>query len=138
MQEILRWSASMLTIVPGIVIAARVRPLWTVWTFVARSMAGAFLWIAVASLVHDYALLAQSIAADVRAVCAAALGTRERPRERCVALGGGVPRRALGSAGQRSGNRGNVLKRMAGLPGDLEWGPPRREDADYSQTWTRG
>jgi hypothetical protein len=53
MQEILRWSASVLTIVPGIVIAARVRPLWTDWAFVALT-AGA-----------DYALLAQNIAITI-------------------------------------------------------------------------
>src|SRR5436190_383191 len=35
MQEILRWCASVLTVVPGIVIAARVQPRWTGWAFVA-------------------------------------------------------------------------------------------------------
>lgn len=64
MQELLRWSASLLTIVPGIVIAARVRPLWTGWAFVALT-AGALTWIAVASLAQDYALLTQNIAITV-------------------------------------------------------------------------
>jgi hypothetical protein len=61
MQEILRWSASLLTILPGIVIAARVRPLWIGWAFAALT-AGALIWIVTAYLAKDYALMAQSIA----------------------------------------------------------------------------
>ncbi|HEU5274212.1 MAG TPA: hypothetical protein VFU97_11165 [Xanthobacteraceae bacterium] len=64
MQEVLRWCASLLTILPGIVIAARVRPIWTGWAFVALT-AGAIVWIAVASVAQDYALLAQNIAITV-------------------------------------------------------------------------
>src|SRR5689334_5603483 len=64
MQELLRWCASLLTILPGIVIAARVRPLWTGWAFVALT-AGALTWIVVASMARDYALLAQNIAITV-------------------------------------------------------------------------
>ena len=61
MQEILRWCASVLTVVPGIVIAARVEPRWTEWAFVALTL-GAFAWIAVAYVSKDYALLAQNVA----------------------------------------------------------------------------
>jgi hypothetical protein len=64
MQETLRWCASLLTIVPGIVIAARVRPVWMGWAFVALT-AGALIWIAVASLANDLALLAQNIAITI-------------------------------------------------------------------------
>ena len=61
MQEILRWCASVLTIVPGLVIAARVRPRWTGWAFVALTI-GALAWIVVAHLSKDYALLSQNVA----------------------------------------------------------------------------
>ena len=61
MQEILRWCASVLTIVPGLVIAARVRPRWTGWAFVALTI-GALTWIAVAYFSKDYALLSQNVA----------------------------------------------------------------------------
>ena len=61
MQEILRWCASVLTIVPGLVIAARVRPRWTGWAFVALTI-GALTWVTVAYLSKDYALLAQNVA----------------------------------------------------------------------------
>lgn len=64
MQETLRWCGSLLTILPGIVIAARARPLWTGWAFVALTV-GALTWIAVASMSRDYALLAQNIAVTV-------------------------------------------------------------------------
>ncbi len=61
MQESLRWSASLLTILPGIVIAARLQPRFVGWAFVVLTV-GALIWIAVAYLSKDYALLAQSIA----------------------------------------------------------------------------
>ena len=61
MQEILRWCASVLTIVPGLVIAARVRPRWTGLAFVALTI-GALTWITVAYLSKDYALLSQNVA----------------------------------------------------------------------------
>jgi hypothetical protein len=64
MQETLRWSASLLTILPGVVIAARLRPLWIGWAFVALTI-GAVIWIAAAYLAKDYALMAQSIAITV-------------------------------------------------------------------------
>jgi hypothetical protein len=64
MQDVLRWCASLLTIIPGIVIAARVRPSWMGWAFVALT-AGAFIWIAVASMAQDHALLAQNIAITI-------------------------------------------------------------------------
>lgn len=64
MEEVLRWCASLLTILPGIVIAARVRPLWMGWAFVALT-AGALIWIATASMAGDYALLVQNIAIAV-------------------------------------------------------------------------
>jgi hypothetical protein len=61
MQEILRWCASLLTILPGLVIAARVRPRWTGWAFVALTI-GAITWTAVAYVAKDYALLSQNVA----------------------------------------------------------------------------
>jgi hypothetical protein len=61
MQEILRWSASLLTILPGLVIAARLRPRWIGWAFVALTI-GALIWIAAAYVAKDYALMAQNIA----------------------------------------------------------------------------
>ncbi len=64
MQESLRWCASLLTILPGIVIAGRLRPRLVGWAFVALT-AGALTWIVVAYLAKDYALLAQSIAIAV-------------------------------------------------------------------------
>ncbi len=63
-KRVFRWCASLLTILPGIVIAARVRPLWMGWAFVALT-AGALTWIVVASVAQDYALLAQNIAITV-------------------------------------------------------------------------
>jgi hypothetical protein len=61
MQEILRWCASVLTVVPGIVIAARVQPRWMGWAFVVLTI-GALTWVAVAYLSKDYALLSQNVA----------------------------------------------------------------------------
>jgi hypothetical protein len=61
MQETLRWCASLLTILPGIVIAARLQPRLVGFAFIALT-AGAVTWIAVAYMAKDYALLAQSIA----------------------------------------------------------------------------
>jgi hypothetical protein len=48
------------TIAPGLVIAARVRPVLMGWAFVGLTL-GALLWIAAAYLAHDYALLGQNI-----------------------------------------------------------------------------
>jgi hypothetical protein len=64
MQETIRWMASLLTILPGIVIAARLRPRWIGWAFVALTI-GAVIWIIAAYLAKDYALMAQSIAIAV-------------------------------------------------------------------------
>jgi hypothetical protein len=64
MLEILSWCAFLLTILPGIVIAARLGARWTGWAFVALT-AGALAWIAVAFLAQNYALLAQNIAVVV-------------------------------------------------------------------------
>src|SRR5947209_5249714 len=61
MEEILRWCASLVTIVPGLVIAARVRPRWMGWAFVALTI-GALTWIVVAHLSKDYSLLSQKVA----------------------------------------------------------------------------
>jgi hypothetical protein len=61
MQEILRWCATVLTIAPGLVIAARVRPIWMGYAFVALTI-GAVTWIVVAYLAKDYALLSQNVA----------------------------------------------------------------------------
>jgi hypothetical protein len=51
----------MLTIAPGIVIAARVRPTWMGYAFVALTI-GAVTWVGVAYLAKDYALLSQNVA----------------------------------------------------------------------------
>jgi hypothetical protein len=61
MQESLRWCASVLTVLPGLVIAARVRAQWVGWAFVALTV-GAVTWIVVAYLAKDYALLSQNVA----------------------------------------------------------------------------
>jgi hypothetical protein len=60
-QDVLRWLASFWTIAPGIVIAARVRPLLMGWTFVGLTL-GAVIWIIAGYLAGDYALLAQNVA----------------------------------------------------------------------------
>jgi len=60
MQETLRWLASLWVIGPGLVIAARVRPLLMGWAFVGLSV-GSLLWIVVGYLSKDYALLAQNV-----------------------------------------------------------------------------
>jgi hypothetical protein len=61
MEELLRWMASLFTVGPGIVIAARVRPRLMGWAFVALSV-GSMIWILVAYAAADYALLIQNVA----------------------------------------------------------------------------
>lgn len=61
MEEILRWIAAIFTIVPGLVIAARLTTLAVGWAFVGLTV-GSLIWIAVAILSHDHALLAQNLA----------------------------------------------------------------------------
>jgi hypothetical protein len=60
MQETLRRLASLWVIGPGLVIAARVRPLLMGWAFVGLTV-GSLLWIVVGYLSKDYALLAQNV-----------------------------------------------------------------------------
>ena len=61
MEHILRWLAAIFTIVPGLLIAARLPSFWVGWAFVALSV-GSLVWVAVALLSHDNALLAQNVA----------------------------------------------------------------------------
>jgi len=60
-QEILRWFGSIMTMGPGLVIAARVRPLLMGWAFVGLTI-GALIWILAGYLASDYPLLAQNAA----------------------------------------------------------------------------
>ena len=60
-QEALRWFAALLTIAPGLVIAARVRPRLVGWAFVVLTI-GSLIWIAAGYLSSDYPLVAQSVA----------------------------------------------------------------------------
>jgi hypothetical protein len=60
-EELLRWLGAFFTIVPGLFIAARLPDLFVGWAFVGLSV-GSLIWIAVALLSGDTALLAQNIA----------------------------------------------------------------------------
>ena len=64
MEETLRWAAAAFTIVPGIVIAARARPLFVGWAFVGLTV-GALLWILIGYLTRNYAILAQNVAIGI-------------------------------------------------------------------------
>lgn len=61
MQELLRWLGAIFTIVPGLLIAARLPALFVGWAFVGLSV-GSLIWIVVALLARDNALLTQNIA----------------------------------------------------------------------------
>ena len=103
MQELLRWCDSLLTILPRTVIAARVRPSWTGWAFVALT-AGALTWVAVASFAQDYALLAQNIAITI--INCRHLSVAD-PERKCV----------IGIIGPRDNTpRGETLKRKRRAP----------------------
>ena len=60
-QQVLRWIGFVMTIAPGLVIAARVRPRLMGWAFVGLT-AGSLLWAVAGFLANDYALIAQSCA----------------------------------------------------------------------------
>jgi hypothetical protein len=60
-QQVLRWLGFVMTMVPGLVIAARVRPRLMGWAFVGLTV-GSLLWIAAGYLAADYALIAQNVA----------------------------------------------------------------------------
>ena len=58
--EVLRWTASVVTIGAGLVLASRVRPRLIGWAFVALT-AGSLTWIGVAWLNGEYALMAPNM-----------------------------------------------------------------------------
>jgi hypothetical protein len=59
-QDVLRWLASLWTVGPGLVIAARVRPLFMGWAFVGLTV-GSLTWIVAGYLADDHALIAQNV-----------------------------------------------------------------------------
>jgi hypothetical protein len=61
MEQILRWVAAIFTIVPGLLIAARLPTVVVGWAFVGLTV-GSLVWIAVALWSHDDALLTQNLA----------------------------------------------------------------------------
>ena len=61
MQEFLRWFGFVMTMGPGLVIAARVRPRLMGWAFVGLTI-GSLLWMVAGFLAADYALVAQNVA----------------------------------------------------------------------------
>jgi len=60
MEETLRWVAATFTIVPGLLIAARLPSVVVGWAFVGLTV-GSLVWVAVASWSHDDALLVQNL-----------------------------------------------------------------------------
>jgi hypothetical protein len=58
--EILRWTASVITMGAGLVLAARVRPRLTGWAFVVLTV-GSLIWIGIGYLAGEYALMMQNI-----------------------------------------------------------------------------
>lgn len=58
--EILRWTASVITMGAGLVLAARVRPRLIGWAFVALTV-GSIVWIGVGYLNGEFALMAQNM-----------------------------------------------------------------------------
>jgi hypothetical protein len=60
-EETLRWLAATFTVIPGILIAARLPARMVGWAFVGLTV-GSLVWIAVAVLSYDHALLAQNLA----------------------------------------------------------------------------
>lgn len=61
MQAFLRWFGFAMTMVPGLVIAARVRPRLMGWAFVGLTV-GSLSWMVAGYLAADYALIAQNVA----------------------------------------------------------------------------
>jgi hypothetical protein len=58
--EILRWTASVITMGAGLVLAARVRPRLIGWAFVVLTL-GSIIWVGVGYLNGEFALMAQNI-----------------------------------------------------------------------------
>lgn len=58
--EVLRWIASATTMGAGLVLAARVRPRLIGWAFVVLTL-GSLIWIGIALLSQEFALMAQNI-----------------------------------------------------------------------------
>ena len=58
--ELLRWTASVITMGAGLVLAARVRARLIGWAFVVLT-AGSLIWIGIAYLTGEYALMMQNI-----------------------------------------------------------------------------
>jgi hypothetical protein len=58
--EILRWTASALTMGAGLVLAARVRPRLIGWAFVVLTV-GSLIWVGVGYLNQELALTAQNV-----------------------------------------------------------------------------
>jgi len=58
--EILRWTASVITMGAGLVLAARVRPRLSGWAFVVLTL-GSIIWVGVGYLNGEFALMAQNI-----------------------------------------------------------------------------
>jgi hypothetical protein len=58
--EFLRWTASVITMGAGLVLAARVRPRLTGWAFVVLTV-GSLIWIGIGYLAGEYALMTQNI-----------------------------------------------------------------------------
>lgn len=58
--EILRWTASVVTMGAGLVLASRVRPRLIGWAFVALA-AGSLTWVGVGYLNREFALMAQNV-----------------------------------------------------------------------------
>jgi hypothetical protein len=61
MQGFLRWFGFVMTMIPGLVIAARVRPRFMGWAFVGLTV-GSLSWMVAGYLAADYALIAQNVA----------------------------------------------------------------------------
>jgi hypothetical protein len=60
-QQVLRSMGFIMTIAPGLLIAARLRPRLTGWAFAGLTI-GSLFWIATGYLASDYALIAQNVA----------------------------------------------------------------------------
>jgi hypothetical protein len=58
--DVIRWLAALWTVGPGLVIAARVRPLFMGWAFVGLTV-GSLTWILTGYLTDDHALIAQNV-----------------------------------------------------------------------------
>ena len=59
-QQVIGWLGFVMTIAPGLVIAARVRPRLMGWAFVGLTV-GSLLWIVAGYWAGNYALVAQNV-----------------------------------------------------------------------------